>query len=77
MKDPVLRLDLIIGSESPLKMSERCAVPYGVNSEIRGPQMHKHTELRKHKLISGTVQWILINKTKSFYFENKMAIDGT
>ena len=77
MKDPVLRLDMITGGESSLKMSERRAVPYGVNPEIRGPQMHKHMELRKHKLISGTVQWILINKTKSFCFENKMAIDGT
>ena len=37
--------------------------------EIHGPQMHKHTELGKCKLILGTVHWILIYKTKSFCFE--------
>ena len=69
VKDPVLRLDMITSGESPLKMSERRAASCGVNPKIRGPQMHKHMELGKCKLISGTVQWILIYKTKSFYFE--------
>ena len=60
---------MITGSESPLKMSERCAASCDVNSEIRGPSMHKHTELGKRKLILGTIQWILIYKTKGFCFE--------
>ena len=69
VKDPISRLDMITDGEIQLKMSERRTTSCGVNSEIRGPQMHKHTELGKCKLISGTVQWILIYKTKSFYFE--------
>ena len=69
MKDPVLRLDMIIGYESLLKMSERSAASCGANTEIHGLQMHKHTELGKCKLISGTVQGILIYKTKSLCFE--------
>ena len=69
MKDPILRLDMITSRESPLKMLERRAVSCGVNPEICGPQMHKHTEFGKCKLISGIVQWILIYKTKSFCFE--------
>ena len=71
VKDLVLRLDMITGGESLTKMSERHAAFYGVNSELRDPQMHKHTELGKHKLISGTIQWILIYKTKSFCFFKK------
>ena len=50
-------------------MLERRAASYGVNSKIRGPQMHKQMELGKCKFISGIVQWILIYKTKSFCFE--------
>ena len=69
MKDLVLSLDMITGGESSLKMSERRTASCGVNPEIRGPQMHKHTEFGKCKLISGTVQWILIYKTNSFCFE--------
>ena len=64
-------LDMITGGESLLKMLERREASYGVNSKIYGPQMHKHTELGKNKLISRTVQWILIYKTKSFCFEKK------
>ena len=60
---------MITGGESPLKMSERHTASYGVNPEIRDPQMYKHTELGKCKLISGTAQWILICKIKSFCFE--------
>ena len=71
VKDPVLRLDMITGGENLLKISERLAVSCGVNPEIHGSQIHKHTELGKHKLISGTVQWILIYKTKRFFFEKK------
>ena len=71
MKDSVLRLDMIIDGESSSKMSQRRAASYGVNPEIRDPQMHKHTELGRCKLISRTVQWILIYKTKSFCFEKK------
>ena len=71
MKDPILRLDKITDGETPLKMFERLTASCGVNPKIHDPHMHKHTELGKHKLISGIVQWILIYKTKSFCFEKK------
>ena len=68
---------MITDDESSSKMSERHAASCGVNSELCDPQMHKHTKLRKHKLISGTIQWILIYKTKRFCFEKKKVIDRT
>ena len=71
VKDPVLRLDMIIDGESTLKMSKRRAASCGVNLKICCAQMHKHTKHGKCKLISRTVQWILIYKTKSFCFEKK------
>ena len=43
------RLDMITGGESPLKVSERCAVSGDVISKIRGPQMHKHTKFDQIK----------------------------
>ena len=42
---------------------------YGVNLKIRGPQIHKHTQLGKCKLILETVQWLVIYKTKTFGLE--------
>ena len=50
VKDPnLLRLDMIIGDESPSKVSERCTASDGVIPKIFGPQMHKHTKFDQIK----------------------------
>ena len=51
-------------------MSERRAVSCGVNPKIHGPQMQKHTQLGKYKLILETVQWFWLIKQKSFVLKN-------
>ena len=56
-----------------IKMLERRTASYGVNPKIHGPQMHKHTQLGKCKLILETIQWPLVYKTKSFCFGKKLS----
>ena len=52
------------------KISEMRAASCGVNPKIRGPQMHKNTQLGKCKFILGTVQWIWFIKQKAFVLKN-------
>ena len=57
---------MITDGEIPSKMSERRTTSCGVNPKIRGPQMHKHMQLGKCKLILGIVKWILFINQKAF-----------
>ena len=70
VKDPVIAVRHDHRRGKTVKILERRAASYGENPETRDPQIYKHTELEKFKLISETVQWILIYKTKRFVLKN-------